>query len=66
MSESITNEQILQAITELSNQNQELKQELKNESQETRKQIKLLDTKITVLSKSITDAQAEIEMLKEA
>lgn len=76
MSEPVSNEQIMQAITELSNQTHELRnetQELKKETQaikeqlnEQSQQLKQVDAKVIVLSKNMTDAQAEIEILKEA
>ncbi|MEI3614629.1 MULTISPECIES: hypothetical protein [Bacillaceae] len=62
MSKEVTNEQILQAITELSKEVRDVKQEVKKNADKIDK----LDAKVTVLSEGLLDTQAEVKILKNA
>ncbi|MEW9676080.1 hypothetical protein ABRT01_07845 [Lentibacillus sp. L22] len=62
MSKEVTNEQILQAISELSKEVKDVKQEVKENSDKIDK----LDAKVTVLSQGLLDTQAEVKILKNA
>ncbi|API91539.1 hypothetical protein J32TS6_31190 [Virgibacillus pantothenticus] len=62
MSKEVTNEQILQAITELSKEVIDVKQEVKKNADKIDK----LDAKVTVLSEGLLDTQAEVKILKNA
>ncbi|MEI3599149.1 MULTISPECIES: hypothetical protein [unclassified Oceanobacillus] len=76
MSKEVTNEHILQAITELSKETRDVKQEvndLKQEVRDVKQEIKKnadkidkLDAKVTVLSEGLLDTQAEVKILKNA
>lgn len=55
MSKEVTNEQILQAITELSKEVIDVKQEVKKNADKIDK----LDAKVTVLSEGLLDTQAD-------
>lgn len=81
MSKEVSNNQVIQAITELSSQLKETKAELSRQLEETKselsKQIKetekrltekidILDAKVSVLSESLLTTQAEVKILKNA
>ncbi len=69
MSKEVTNEQILQAITDLSKEVIDIKQEIRDVKQEVKKnadKIDKLDAKVTVLSEGLLDTQAEVKILKNA
>lgn len=66
MSEEVSNSQILQAITELSDQVQELKGQFKRTEERLTKKIDKLDAKVTVLSEGLLDTQADVKILKNA
>lgn len=66
MSEEVSNSQILQAITELSDQVQELKGQFKQTEERLTKKIDKLDAKVTVLSEGLLDTQADVKILKNA
>lgn len=66
MSEEVSNSQILQAITELSDQVQELKGQFKQTEERLTKKIDKLDAKVTVLSEGLLDTQADDKILKNA
>lgn len=65
----VSNEQILQAIYDLSGEVNGLKAEvaeLRQEVRENTDNLKKLDAKVTVLSEGLLDTQAEVKILKNA
>lgn len=70
MSKEVSNNQVIQAITELSSQLEQNKSELSKQLKETEKRltekIDVLDAKVSVLSESLLTTQAEVKILKSA
>lgn len=60
MSKEVSNQQILQAISELSEEVKGVSQQVS----ENAKKIDKLDAKVTVLSEGLLDTQAEVKILK--
>jgi len=67
MSKEVSNQQILQAISELSEEVKDIKtgvKDVKKEVKENANKIDKLDAKVTVLSEGLLDTQAEVKILK--
>lgn len=66
MSNETNTEQILQAITELSQQLNQTEKNLNDKIEKNAKEIAKVDAKLSVLSDNLLHTQAEVKILKDA
>lgn len=66
MSNEVDTEQILQAITELSQQLNQTERNLNDKIEKNTKEIAKVDAKLSVLSENLLHTQAEVKQLKNA